>query len=275
MLLATWGTALNILVFAALVAAVIYLFVLIVRALKKYIGSKEMREEKQAVKRTLGETLKAHRTRCQMTQEFEAEALGVSRQTVSKWENGSADPSTTNLLALAKLNNAVTAIVNQAVEEAMASGAVSYSDIVTLQTDLSGGITAILTDPIKLNTLRTQLLGDLVEQVDSLDSKDLGIPLGNLTSLIPLSGYGPLLPVRVLAAAAPRASFRNAFQSAGINQTLHQVMLDVSVEVTLLLPGGTTSSVVSAQVCVAETVIVGQVPDAYLQFGGDGILTKE
>ena len=91
MLFATWVAALNI------------LFVLIVRALKKDIGSKEMREEKQAVERTLGETLKAHRTRCQMTQEFEAEALGVSRQTVSKWENGSADPSTTNLLALAKL----------------------------------------------------------------------------------------------------------------------------------------------------------------------------
>ena len=101
MLFATWVAALNILVFAALVAAVTYLFVLIVRALKKYIGSKAVREEKQVAKRTLGET--AHRTRCQMTQEFEAEALGVSRQTVSKWENGSADPSTTNLLALAKL----------------------------------------------------------------------------------------------------------------------------------------------------------------------------
>ena len=103
MLFATWVAALNILVFAALVAAVIYLFVLIVRVLKKYIGNKAVREEKQAARRTLGETLKAHRTRCQMTQEFEAEALGVSRQTVSKWENGSADPSTTNLLALAKL----------------------------------------------------------------------------------------------------------------------------------------------------------------------------
>ena len=103
MFFATWVTALNILVFAGLAAAVIYLFVLIVRALKKYIGSKEVREEKQAIKRTLGETLKAHRTRCQMTQEFVAESLGVSRQTVSKWENGSADPSTTNLLALAKL----------------------------------------------------------------------------------------------------------------------------------------------------------------------------
>ena len=103
MLFATWVTALNILVFAALVAVVIYLFVLIVRALKKYIGSKEVREEKQAAKRTLGESLKEHRTQCHMTQEFVAEALGVSRQTVSKWENGSADPSTTNLLALAKL----------------------------------------------------------------------------------------------------------------------------------------------------------------------------
>ena len=103
MLFATWVTALNILIFAALVAAVIYLFVLIVRALKKYIGSKEVRAEKRAAKRTLGETLKAHRIQCHMTQEFVAESLGVSRQTVSKWENGSADPSTTNLLAVAKL----------------------------------------------------------------------------------------------------------------------------------------------------------------------------
>ena len=103
MLFATWAAALNILGFAGRVAAVIYLFVLIVRALKKYIGSKEMREEKQAVKRTLGETLKAHRTRCQMTQEFVAETLGVSRQSVSKWENGSSDPNTSNLIALSKL----------------------------------------------------------------------------------------------------------------------------------------------------------------------------
>ena len=93
----------NLLLLAVLTAAGVYLFVLLVRALKKYIGSREVRDEMQAAKRTLGETLKEHRTRCRMTQEFEAEALGVSRQTVSKWENGSADPSTTNLLALAKL----------------------------------------------------------------------------------------------------------------------------------------------------------------------------
>ena len=103
MKMAVWLTTLNILLAVVLAAAAVYLFVLVVRALKRYIATKEVRDEKQAAKRTLGETLKAHRTRCQMTQEFEAEALGVSRQTVSQWENGSADPSTTNLLALAKL----------------------------------------------------------------------------------------------------------------------------------------------------------------------------
>lgn len=103
MKMTVWLTTLNILLAVVLAAAAVYLFVLVVRALKRYIATKEVRDEKQAAKRTLGETLKEHRTRCQMTQEFEAEALGVSRQTVSKWENGSADPSTTNLLALAKL----------------------------------------------------------------------------------------------------------------------------------------------------------------------------
>ena len=103
MAFAAWWGILNLVLTVALLAAVVYLFVLIVRALKKYIGSKEMREEKQAARRTLGESLKEHRTQRHMTQEFVAEALGVSRQTVSKWENGSADPSTTNLLALAKL----------------------------------------------------------------------------------------------------------------------------------------------------------------------------
>mgnify|MGYP002552131938 CR=1 FL=1 len=87
----------------AIYGAIIYLFVLLVKALRKYIKSKDVRKEKKAVCRSLGEALKAHRTEKQMTQEFVAETLGVSRQAVSKWETGTADPSTSNLLALAKL----------------------------------------------------------------------------------------------------------------------------------------------------------------------------
>ncbi len=80
-----------------------YLLILIIKALKKYISSKEVREEKKIIKKSLGEELKENRLRCKMTQEFVSETLGVSRQAVSKWETGTSDPSTSNLLALAKL----------------------------------------------------------------------------------------------------------------------------------------------------------------------------
>ena len=79
------------------------LLTLIVRALLKYIHSKDVRQEKSVVRKSLGEAPKAHRTQCKMTQEFVAETIGVSRQAVSKWENGTSDPSTSNLFALAKL----------------------------------------------------------------------------------------------------------------------------------------------------------------------------
>ena len=79
------------------------LLTLIVRALLKYIHSKDVRQEKSVVRKSLGEALNVHRTQCKMTQEFVAETIGVSRQAVSKWENGTSDPSTSNLFALAKL----------------------------------------------------------------------------------------------------------------------------------------------------------------------------
>lgn len=82
---------------------IIYFFVLLVKALRKYLRSEPVRKESVSVRRSLGEALKAHRTECKMTQEFVAEHLGVSRQAVSKWETGASDPSTSNLLALAKL----------------------------------------------------------------------------------------------------------------------------------------------------------------------------
>lgn len=81
----------------------IYLLILLIKSLRKYLRSGEVRTEASIVRKSLGEALKEHRIRCNMTQEFVAEHLGVSRQAVSKWENGTSDPSTSNLLALAKL----------------------------------------------------------------------------------------------------------------------------------------------------------------------------
>ena len=87
----------------AIWAGIIYLAVLLIKALRKYLKSGPVRQEKAEMAKSLGEAIRYHRTRCKMTQEFVAESLGVSRQAVSKWESGTADPSTSNLLALAKL----------------------------------------------------------------------------------------------------------------------------------------------------------------------------
>ena len=84
-------------------AGLIYLVVLLIRALRKYLGTEKPDEQQQIIVKKLGEVIKEHRTRCGMTQEFVAEQLGISRQAVSKWENGTSEPTTSNLLALAQL----------------------------------------------------------------------------------------------------------------------------------------------------------------------------
>lgn len=90
-------------VYLAIAAALVYLVVLLIRALRKYLRTEPVRREKAEHRQSLGAVIKQHRTACGMTQEFVAEALGVSRQAVSKWESGASDPSTSNLSALAGL----------------------------------------------------------------------------------------------------------------------------------------------------------------------------
>lgn len=95
--------AVVLLIDIAFFGLIIYLIVLLIKALRKYLRSAPVRKEKAATAKTLGEALRQERARCKMTQEFVAESLGVSRQAVSKWESGASDPSTSNLMALAKL----------------------------------------------------------------------------------------------------------------------------------------------------------------------------
>ena len=101
------GMLLSLLILAAVFVIPVILMVLCIRALWIYIRThakaQEVKKETAAVRRTLSETLKDHRTRCKMTQEFVAESLGVSRQAVSKWETGETDPSMSNLVLLAQL----------------------------------------------------------------------------------------------------------------------------------------------------------------------------
>jgi len=175
-------------------------------------------------------------------------------------------------LAEAGIRNQLTRISDQAVTKALSAQALSYSDMVILQSGQSGEVTTLSTDTVRLNLLRAAVLEDVVTQTEALGSEALGIPFGALTGLDLLAAFGPSLPVRVLSVASVEGTYRNEFADAGINQTIHRVMLDISITARLLFPGGIETVELSVPVPVAETIIIGGVPDTYLNWNND---TKE
>lgn len=103
MVLRILGFIVAALVYLIPIALALAIAILVIKALLKYLKSGDVRQEKKVIRKSLSEALRENRMRCKMTQEFVAETLGVSRQAVSKWENGNSDPSTSNLCELAKL----------------------------------------------------------------------------------------------------------------------------------------------------------------------------
>lgn len=168
-------------------------------------------------------------------------------------------------MAKAKVTNAVTQLLDGAVTAEIQSRAITYSDLITVETDDTGRITALTSNMAALNDLRTSILSDAVAAVDQIDAQSLSIPVGNLTGINFFSGRGFDLPVDVMSVGTAHAAFQSRFFDAGINQTRHQILLEVTVDLDILLPGGDLPAQISAQVPVAETVIVGSVPDTYVE----------
>jgi sporulation protein YunB len=169
-------------------------------------------------------------------------------------------------IAEAQIRNQFVLIADQAITDVLTENDLSYGDLVTFHTGETGQITALSTDTVLLNLLRSAIFEDISQQVDNLDSRSLGVPFGSLTGIDLLSAWGPRLSVQVLSVASVEGDYRNEFTDAGINQTLHRILLDVTMTARLLLPGGIQEITVSAPVCVAETVIIGQVPQTYLNY---------
>ena len=169
-------------------------------------------------------------------------------------------------LAEAQIQNQLTLAANDAVTHALSAQELSYGDMVILHSGTEGEITTLSADTVRLNTLRTAVLAEIVEEIESLDGRTMGIPLGVLTGIDIISALGPKLPIQVISVASAEGTYRNDFSSAGINQTLHRIYLDITVTAKLLLPGSIVETVVFTPICVAETVIIGQVPQTHLNW---------
>ena len=162
-----------------------------------------------------------------------------------------------------QVDNQASDAINAAIADQIAEGEFDYDRMVTIEKDTSGNVTAIRTNIGELNRLKTSVLQRMDEELEQLSMEQLGVPIGSVLLPELLSGRGPLVPVRVLAVRTSDASFRNSFQSAGINQTLHSIYIDIHVCITILTWTGTSEINVDSAVVAAETVIVGTVPTTY------------
>ena len=171
-------------------------------------------------------------------------------------------------LAETQVKNTTSDLTNDAIARQIEDGVVQYDRIVYFEKDLDGRITALKTNIGEVNRLKTDILNIINDEILALDHSDIGIPLGSLFLPELLSGRGPAIPVHILSIRNSDAVFKSNFTQAGINQTLHQVTMEVSIDVAVLVLGQTTSFTMESEVVVAETVIVGQVPNTFLQTGG-------
>ncbi|MBQ7801800.1 MAG: sporulation protein YunB [Oscillospiraceae bacterium] len=171
-------------------------------------------------------------------------------------------------LAETQVKNTTSDLTNDAIAKQIAAGDIQYDRIVYFEKDLNGRITALKTNMSEVNRLKTDILNIINDEILALDTSDIGIPLGSLFLPELFSGKGPAIPVHILSIRNSDATFVSHFSEAGINQTLHQLTMDVSVDVAVLVLGRTSSFTINSEVVVAETVIIGDVPETFLQTGG-------
>ncbi len=169
-------------------------------------------------------------------------------------------------MAVAGAKNAAAAAMQKAVAARMTGG--QWSDLVQLVKDGEGQITAAVTDVGRVNELQAALAGDVIAALTAPNTADLGVPLGNLLPSPFFSGLGPKVPIRILSVSEVEVKLMSRFTSTGINQTLHRLLLTLSARVRVLIPTGTVTAIVYADVTAAETLIVGRVPDSYMYFEG-------
>ena len=132
-------------------------------------------------------------------------------------------------LATTRVSNTVNRIVSEAVDEAIESGNISYSDLITFEKDKDGRITAIYSNMAAFNRLQSKILDIILARIDQVSARELSIPLGSLTGSVLLAGRGPRISVRMESVGSSSARFENEFTSAGINQTKHQIVLNIDV----------------------------------------------
>ncbi|MDR0928163.1 MAG: sporulation protein YunB [Oscillospiraceae bacterium] len=174
------------------------------------------------------------------------------------------------ILTMAEARARVMAVqaMNDAVFSVMRSGG-TYSDLIEVVMDSEGHVSMLKANTARQNELATQAAMAVQTNLDNIASQGIGIPLGAALGSKLLAGSGPLVQVQVVPVGAVSTEFVSEFTSAGINQTRHRIFLQMNTTVQMVIPTGTQTAVVSAHVPVSESIIVGAVPQSFVDVGED------
>lgn len=156
-------------------------------------------------------------------------------------------------------------IIHNAVEKVLSESGVAYSDIVSISRAENGGITGITTDIVKLNLFKSKVTKAVDDEFERQGSTTVSVALGSATGITFLSGCRPYIDVKIGMTSSTQSDFENIFESAGINQTQHSVMLNLETQVILTMSGRRIRSNIKTSFCVAQTVIVGSVPEVMVE----------
>ena len=166
-------------------------------------------------------------------------------------------------IAVSDARDIVTAEVNRVVAELMSRDEYGPAYFVSLEKNDAGEITAINSHMAHINALSAEILEQVIGRAESR-TLTVEIPIGNLSGVSLLMGHGPSIPIQIVMLTSSHVEFRNLLASAGINQTKHQLNLEIVVDIDVLIPWGVESAQVVTEVLLADTVVVGQVPETYV-----------
>lgn len=153
--------------------------------------------------------------------------------------------------------------INEAVMEEISSIPESERSFVTVEKAPDGTVSAIEIDSVAVNRLKTRLTDAVANRLLSVPKQDVSIPLGTLLGWQIMAGRGPDIPLQVVPTSFVQSTIVDSLETAGINQTQHRVLIRFTVEMSAILPGYSTDVTVENEVCVAQTLIVGKVPQVY------------
>ncbi|MBR5109551.1 MAG: sporulation protein YunB [Clostridia bacterium] len=167
-------------------------------------------------------------------------------------------------MAYARAEAMAVEYVHEAVRGVM-EGAVTYEDMMTVRTDGEGRVTMLQANAVRMNELATETALEAQRRLESAEARSIAIPLGAAFGVPFLSALGPRIQVRMVPVSAVSAAFSTEFESAGINQTRHKIYLSLHTTVRLVIPSGARQVSLGSQVLIAESIIVGEVPQSYVQ----------